>query len=129
MMTVTSSQIRDLLNRPANLVEGAITEYITMRTQEADKIARTNSYGIGVANVVTTANKEEYIKAAVCADVLVILINTLPAHTMPEARQGTDDRFRRQLEQFQLRAADLKALIAEPNAAAFVVDSSATRQQ
>lgn len=128
-MTVTTSQIRDLLNRPANLVEGAITEYITMRTNEADKIARTNTYGIADANAVTTTNKEEYIKAAVCADVLVVLINTLPAHTMPEARQGTDDRFRRQLEQFQLRAADLKALIAEPNAAAFVVDSSATRQQ
>ena len=128
-MTVTNSQIRDLLNRPANLVEGAITEYITMRTQEADKIARTATYGIAPENAVSTANKEDYIKAAVCADVLVVLINTLPAHTMPEARQGTDDRFRRQLEQFQLRAADLKRLIAEPNASAFVVDSSATRQQ
>ena len=126
-MAVTTSQIRDLLNRPPNLVEGAITEYINMRTVEADKIARTNTYGIGVDNVVTTANKEEYIKAAVCADVLVILINTLPAHTMPEARQGTDDRFRRQLEQFQLRAAELKALIAEPNAAAFATESTATR--
>tara|TARA_Y100000401_G_C8159255_1_gene143411 strand:+ start:101 stop:487 length:387 start_codon:yes stop_codon:yes gene_type:complete len=128
-MAVTTSQIRDLLNRPPNLVEGAITEYINMRTVEADKIARTNTYGIGVDNVVTTANKEEYIKAAVCADVLVILINTLPAHTMPEARQGTDDRFRRQLEQFQLRAAELKALIAEPNAAAFATESTATRQE
>ena len=128
-MTVTNSQIRDLLNRPANLVEGTIAEYLTMRTNEADKIARTATYGIAPANAVSTANKEDYIKAAVCADVLVVLINTLPAHTMPEARQGTDDRFRRQLEQFQLRADDLKKLIAEPNASAFVVDSSATRQQ
>ena len=128
-MTVTTSQIRDLLNRPANLVEGTITEYLTMRTNEADKIARTVTYGIAPENAVSTANKEDYIKAAVCADVLVVLINTLPSHTMPEARQGTDDRFRRQLEQFQLRVADLKQLIAEPNASAFVVDSSATRQQ
>jgi hypothetical protein len=128
-MTVTTSQIRDLLNRPANLVEGAITEYITMRTNEADKIARTATYGIAPENAVTTTNKEEYIKSAVCADVLVVLINTLPAHTMPEARQGTDDRFRRQLEHFQLRSSELRQLIAEPNASAFVVDSSATRQQ
>ena len=128
-MTVTTSQIRDLLNRPPNLVEGTITEYITMRTEEANKIARTNSYGIGAANQVTTAQKEEFIKAAVCADVLVVLISTLPHHTMPDARTGTDDRFRRQLEHFQARAADLKTMIAEPNAAAFVVDSSATRQE
>tara|TARA_R100001440_G_scaffold5671_1_gene12070 strand:+ start:561 stop:947 length:387 start_codon:yes stop_codon:yes gene_type:complete len=128
-MVVTTSQIRDLLNRPPNLVEGAITEYINMRTEEANKIARTSSYGIGTDHQVTTANKEEYIKAAVCADVLVILINTLPGLTMPEARQGTDDRFRRQLEQFQMRANDFKALIAEPNAAAFAVDSSNTRQE
>jgi len=128
-MTVTTSQIRDLLNRPPNLVEGTITEYITMRTTEADKIARTNSYGIGEDHQVTTAQKEEYIKAAVCADVLVVLVNTLPHHTMPGTREGTDDRFRRQLEQFQMRAGELKAMIAEPNAAAFVVDSSATRQE
>ena len=128
-MTVTTSQIRDLLNRPPNLVEGTITEYINMRTIEADKIARTNSYDIGTDNQVTTAQKEEFIKAAVCADVLSVLVNTLPGLTMPDARQGTDDRFRRQLEQFQLRAADLRAMIAEPNAASFVVDSSATRQE
>ena len=128
-MTVTTSQIRDLLNRPPNLVEGTITEYINMRTIEADKIARTNSYDIATDNQVTTAQKEEFIKAAVCADVLSVLVNTLPGLTMPDARQGTDDRFRRQLEQFQLRAADLRAMIAEPSAAAFVVDSSATRQE
>ena len=128
-MTVTTAQIRDLLNRPPNLVEGTITEYITMRTEEANKIARTNTYGIGVDHVVTTANKEEYIKAAVCSDVLTVLVNTLPHHTMMDAKEGTDDRFRRQLEHFQLRASDLRTLIAEPNAAAFAVDSSATRQE
>lgn len=128
-MTVTTAQIRDLLNRPPNLVEGTITEYITMRTEEANKIARTSSYGIGTDHQVTTANKEEYIKAAVCADVLTVLVNTLPHHTMMDAKEGTDDRFRRQLEHFQLRASDLRTLIAEPNAAAFAVDSSATRQE
>lgn len=128
-MAVTNAQIRDLLNRPPNLVEGTITEYVNMRTIEANKIARTSSYGIGDDHQVTTAQKEEFIKAAVCADVLAVLINTLPHHTMGETRTGTDDRFRRQLEQFQARAAELKAMIAEPSAAAFVVDKSASRQE
>ena len=128
-MTVTTSQIRDLLNRPPNLVEGTITEYLNMRTTEANKIVRTQQYGVATENAVTEALKEEFIKAAVCADVLVVLVNTLPHHTMPDAREGTDDRFRRQLEQFQMRAKELKAMIAEPNAAAFSVDKSATRQE
>jgi hypothetical protein len=128
-MAVTTAQIRDLLNRPPNLVEGTITEYLTMRTNEADKIARTNTYGIGVDHAVTTTNKEEYIKASVCADVLAVLVNTLPHHTMLDAKEGTDDRYRRQLENFQMRAADFKMLIAEPNAAAFATDSTATRQE
>ena len=128
-MTVTTASIRDLLNRPPNLVEGTITEYISMRTEEVNKIARTQQYGIATENTVTTAQKEEFVKSAVCADVLAVLVNTLPHHTMMDAREGTDDRFRRQLEHFQLRTAELKAMIAEPNAAAFYVDSSATRQE
>tara|TARA_R110000772_G_scaffold188227_1_gene299298 strand:- start:246 stop:632 length:387 start_codon:yes stop_codon:yes gene_type:complete len=128
-MSVTTTNIRDLLNRPPNLVEGTITEYISMRTVEANKIARTNAYGIAAANAVSTAQIEEFIKSAVCCDVLTVLVNTLPHHTMGDAREGTDDRFRRQLEHFQLRAADLKAMIAEPNAAAFYVDETVTRQE
>ena len=126
-MTVTSTQIRDLLNRPPNLVDGTITEYLTMRTLEANKIARTQQYGIAAANSVNAADKDEYIKAAVCVDCLVVLVNTLPHYTMPDAKEGTDDRFRRQLEAFQTRADRFRTLIAEPNAAAFDVDSTATR--
>lgn len=126
-MTVTTSKIRDLLNRPPNLVEGTITEYISMRTHEADKIARTQQYGIAAANMVSASDKEEYIKASVCVDVLTVLVNTLPHHTMPDAKEGTDDRFRRQLEQFQIRADRFRSLIAEPNAAAFHVDQTVTR--
>jgi hypothetical protein len=126
-MTVTSTQIRDLLNRPPNLVDGTITEYLTMRTLEANKIARTQQYGIAAANSVNDADKDEYVKAAVCVDCLAVLVNTLPHHTMPDAREGTDDRFRRQLEAFQTRADRFRTLIAEPNAAAFNVDSTATR--
>ncbi len=36
-MAVTTSQIRDLLNRPRGLNEGTITEYITIRTAEVNK--------------------------------------------------------------------------------------------
>ena len=128
-MTVTTANIRDLLNRPPNLVEGTITEYINMRTVEVDKIARTQQYGIATVNMVGTVEKDEYVKAAVCSDVLTVLVNTLPHNTMADSREGTDDRFRRQLEHFQKRAGELKAMIAEPNAAAFDVASSATRQE
>jgi len=126
-MTVTSTQIRDLLNRPPNLVDGTITEYLTMRTLEANKIARTQQYGIAADNSVNDADKEEYIKASVCLDVLTVLVNTLPHHTFPHAKEGTDDRFRRQLEQFRIRADRFRRLIAEPDAAAFDVDKTATR--
>lgn len=128
-MAITTAQIRDLLNRPPNLVEGTISEYINMRTIEANKIARTNTYGIGTDHVVTETQKEEYIKAAVCTDVLAVLVNTLPHHTMMDAREGTDDRYRRQLENFQERADTLRAMIAEPNASAFATESTATRQE
>ena len=81
-MTVTYfTEIRDLLNRPANLVEGAITEYITMRTQEADKIARTGNIRYSHQQTqYQLQTKRTTSKPAVCADVLVVLINTLPAH-------------------------------------------------
>lgn len=124
-MAVTTSQIRDLLGRPQGLPEGTINEYITMRTNEADAIARTSNYGIAEANQVTTAQKEDYIKAAVCTDVLTVLIDTLPMDGVD--RKANDTRFKTQLDGFLRRASDLRAVIAEPNAAAFATSSSATR--
>jgi len=125
MMAVTSSQIRDLLGRPQGLPEGTVTEYITMRTNEADVIARTNKYDIATANQVTTAQKEDYIEAAVCMDVLTVLIDTLPMDSIE--RKGNDTRFKTQLDAFARRAAEMRVVIAEPDAAAFATSSSATR--
>ena len=106
MMAVPSSQIRDLLGRPQGLPEGTVTEYITMRTNEADVIARTNKYDIATANQVTTAQKEDYIKAAVCTDVLTVLIDTLPMDSID--RKANDTRFKTQLDAFARRAAEMR---------------------
>ena len=43
-MAVTTDNIRDLLNRPRGLVEGAISEYISLRTTQVDQIARNANY-------------------------------------------------------------------------------------
>ena len=128
-MAVTTSQIRDLLNRPTGLVEGTITEYINMRDREATKIARTSSYNIGTDHQVTTDLKEDFIKAAVCVDCLIVLIDTLPSDLEPNQRTVSDTRFREQLNAFKERMATARQNIAEPNAAAFATDSTATRQE
>lgn len=127
-MAITNAQIRDLLGRPPGLPEGTITEYISMRTNEADAIARTNKYNVSDDHKVSTAEKEDFIKAAVCVDVLTVLIDTLPYSTMSmEERQNNDTRFRYQLDTFKERAAVMREIIAEPPAAAFSTHSSDTR--
>ncbi len=127
-MAVTTANIRDLLNRPPHLVEGTISEYITMRSNEADKIARTSEYDISADNQVTTAMKEDYIKAAVCGDCLAVLIDTIPVNITGNEQTRSDTRYREQLRTFLERAAELKKLIAEPDGAAFVVKTTTTRQ-
>ena len=70
-MTVTTDNIRDLLNRPRGLNDATITEYISMRTEQVNKSARNNAFlAEDSTNVVTTAQKESAIKALVCADCL-----------------------------------------------------------
>ena len=128
-MAVTTTQIRDLLNRPTGLVEGTITEYIDMRGREADKIVRTNSYNIATAQQITTDLKDDFVKAAVCVDCLIVLIDTLPSDVTPNQRTNSDSRFREQLLAFKERMATAREIIAEPNAAAFATDSTATRQE
>ena len=61
-MTVTVTQIRDLLNRPRGLNEGTITEYITIRTAEVNKKARGANFGVTADNAPTDALKESAIK-------------------------------------------------------------------
>ena len=61
-MAVTTSQIRDLLNRPRGLTEGTITEYLTIRTAEVNKKSRQSGYVGVTTNAPTDALKESAIK-------------------------------------------------------------------
>ena len=45
-MAVTATQIRNLLNNPRGLIQGTITEYITIRTNQVTKVARGSNYAI-----------------------------------------------------------------------------------
>ena len=56
-MTVTTTQIRELLNRPRGLNEATITEYVTIRTAEVNKKARGANFGVTADNPPTDALK------------------------------------------------------------------------
>ena len=127
-MAITTSQIRDLLNRPRGLNEGTINEYITIRTAEVTKKARAAGYVGGTAdNVPDTTLKESAIKMMVCADCLRVLIDTIPAW-VPEKEQGTQDiRFSQQLRSFEKQALEAIRAIEEKGGTAFKVDSTDAR--
>jgi hypothetical protein len=127
-MTVTTAQIRDLLNRPRGLNEGTITEYITIRTAEINKKARAANYvGGTTANVPSDTLKESAIKMMVCADCLRVLIDTIPAW-VPEKEQGTQDiRFNAQLRSFDKQALEAIRAIEEKGGTAFDVKATTTR--
>ena len=127
-MAVTTTQIRDLLNRPRGLNEGTITEYITIRTAEINKKARAVDYFGGTAdNVPSTTLKESAIKMMVCADCLRVLIDTIPAW-VPEKEQGTQDvRFNQQLKSFEAQALEAIRAIEEKGGTAFKVKATKSR--
>ena len=127
-MAITTSQIRDLLNRPRGLNEGTINEYITIRTAEVNKKARAAGYVGGTAdNVPDTTLKESAIKMMVCADCLRVLIDTIPAW-VPEKEQGTQDiRFNQQLKSFEKQALEAIRAIEEKGGTAFDVKATTTR--
>lgn len=113
-MTVTTSQIRDLLNRPRGLNEGTISEYITMRTAEVNKKARSSSlYGLSdeVGNDDTV--KESAIKMLVACDCLRVMIDTIPSYVAESERKEQDIRLGTQLRQFEKRADEMLALVSE----------------
>ena len=90
-MAVTTSQIRDLLNRPRGLNEATISEYITIRTAEVAKKSRKATYvGGTVNNVPDDTLKESAIKFIVAVDCLRVLIDTIPTY-VPEKERGTQD--------------------------------------
>tara|TARA_R110002012_G_scaffold317444_1_gene533796 strand:+ start:498 stop:884 length:387 start_codon:yes stop_codon:yes gene_type:complete len=128
-MAVTTAQIRDLLNRPKGLNEGTITEYITMRTYEVNKVARGSLYGVGAANQITDNLKENAVKFLVCVDCLQVLVDTAPTFVPQNEFRQQDIRFRDQLAAFTKRAEDAMSLISEAGGTAFYIDSTNTRQE
>jgi|TARA_R100001463_G_scaffold19613_1_gene48092 hypothetical protein len=125
-MAVTTDNIRDLLNRPRGLVEGAISEYISLRTTQVDQIARNANY-ILPETAVTTAEKEVAIKMLVCTDCLLILIDTTPTFYPEKERGEQDRRFQSQLKVFEKRAKDALDMISEKAGAAFATGNSKSR--
>ena len=128
-MAVTTTQIRDLLNRPRGLNEGTITEYITIRTAEVNKVVRSSTlFGASTDNAPTTTLKESAIKMLVCVDCLTVMIDTIPTYYPDLNEQKVNDqRFRDQLRVFIKRAEDAYGLIAEKGGAAFYVHQTNTR--
>jgi hypothetical protein len=129
-MTVTTSQIRDLLNRPRGLNEGTISEYLTMRTAEVNKKARSSTlYGLSdtVGNDDTV--KESAIKMLVACDCLRVMIDTIPSYVPEPEQRRTDIRIRAQLQNFETRANEFMSAIAEAGGSAFVVSKTGTRTE
>ena len=126
-MAVTTTQIRDLLNRPRGLNENTISEYITIRTAEVNKKARASGYVGVTTNAPTDALKESAIKLLVCVDCLRVLIDTV--HTVvPEKEQGQQDiRFAKQLTSFEKDANNALRAIEEKGGTAFKVKATTTR--
>ena len=126
-MAVTTDNIRDLLNRPRGLNEATITELITIRTAQVNKMARGSLYGVDPANAADTTLKESAIKFLVCLDSLNILVDTVPSYYSDDMQSVYDRRFQQQIITYQQRADEAVALIAEASGSAFATGKTKTR--
>lgn len=127
-MTVTTDNIRDLLNRPRGLNNATISEYITIRTEQVNKSARNDAFlADSSVNAVTEAQKESAIKFLVCADCLQVLIDTSPSYTDASERKEQDIRFATQMRAFERRANEMLSLISEKGGTAVVVKNTKRR--
>jgi hypothetical protein len=117
-MTVTTDNIRDILNRPRGLNEGTITELITIRTNEVNKVARGNLYSVGT-HAVSTDLKEGAIKVLVALDCLNILVDTVPSYYSESESRIQDRRFQEQIETYRQRASEAMKLITEAEGSSF----------
>ena len=127
-MTVTTDNIRDLLNRPRGLNDATITEYISMRTEQVNKSARNNAFlAEDSTNVVTTAQKESAIKALVCADCLQVIIDTIPSYVNENERKQQDIRLTAQMRGFIKRGEEMLALVSEVGGTAVKFSQTKTR--
>ena len=125
-ISVTNTQIRDLLNRPRGLGEATITEYVTIQSNRINKMARGTSYEVGTA-AVTDAQKSDAVKYLVCCDCLRVLIDTAPMYVPENEMRQQDIRLRTQLETMQREANKILALIAEKGGTAFYTSQTVTR--
>tara|TARA_Y100000361_G_scaffold18717_2_gene14589 strand:+ start:11741 stop:12130 length:390 start_codon:yes stop_codon:yes gene_type:complete len=127
-MAVSEQNIRDLLNFPKGLNSGTITEYISVREAQINKIARGSLYlNDSSAYVVSTAEKDAAVKALVAVDCLTVLLDTIPTYVPTEQQRENDIRLRAQLDVFKKRADDLVANIAEAGSTAYAEGKTATR--
>tara|TARA_R100001510_G_C7584330_1_gene156201 strand:- start:162 stop:557 length:396 start_codon:yes stop_codon:yes gene_type:complete len=129
-VAITTAQIRDLLNRPRGLNDGTISEYLSIRTAEVNKKARSATlYGLSdtVGNDETV--KESAIKMLVACDCLRVMLDTIPSYFPEPEQRRTDIRIRAQLQNFETRASELMSAIAEAGGSAFVVSKTATRTE
>lgn len=129
-MAITTAQIRDLLNRPRGLNEATISEYISIRTNEVNKKARSaDLYELGNDVGVAETDKESAIKMLVACDCLRVMIDTIPSYVPEPEQRRTDIRIRAQLQNFETRANELMSAIAEAGGSAFVVSKTTTRTE
>ena len=126
-MAVTSDNIRDVLNRPRGLNEATITELLSIRTNEVNKVARGTLYGVSSAQAPSTDLKEGAIKMLVALDCLNILIDTVPSYYSEDQQRVYDRRFQQQILTFQQRADEAMALIADAGNSTFATGNSSTR--
>jgi len=128
-MAVTNAQIRDLLNRPRGLNDATITEYLTIRTNFIDKIARsTTLYEIGSANAITSALKDDAVKFLTAIDCLRVMVDTIPSYVPENKQRQQDIRLRTQLSSFEKQAQASLDLIAEAGGTAFYITQTQSRQ-
>ena len=126
-MAITSDNIRDVLNRPRGLNENTISEMITIRTNEVNKVSRGTLYGVSTLYAVSDELKEGAIKMLVALDCLNILIDTVPSYYSEDQQRVYDRRFQQQILTFQQRADEAMALIADAGNSTFATGSSKTR--
>jgi hypothetical protein len=126
-ISVTTTEVRDLLNRPRGLNENTISEYITVRTHEVNKVARDGYYVATTSAEVGDDLKNNAVKMLVCVDCLIVLIDTVPTF-WPEKEAGVHDRrFQHQLQQFRERADRALKEVSEAVGSAYAEYKSTTR--
>lgn len=129
MMAVTTTQIRELLNRPRGLNEATITEYLTIRTAEVAKKARKVDYVGGTAdNVPSDTLKDSAVKFMVCVDCLRVMLDSVPAIVDDEIQQRQMNQvYTKQLSSMEKAALEAIRAIEEKGGSAFKVKATSTR--